>query len=214
VSLAIEHLRRTYSVDRVAIVDYDVHHGNGAQRIYWEDPGVLAISIHQDRLFPTDSGLVSENGEGKGDGYNLNIPLPAGSGNGAYLDAFDRVVMPALQAYKPDIILVSSGFDPSPLDPLGGMCVTSGGFRAISRRILEAADQLCSGRVVFSHEGGYSAVHVPFCGVAVIEEMSGITTDVTDPFNVNFEGSPAHQLLPHQKEVIDAAASQLRKIRS
>lgn len=206
VCVTIEHLRATYGVERVAIVDYDVHHGNGAQKIYWEDPGVLAISLHQDRLFPIDSGAIDEEGGGDGLGFNINIPLPAGSGNGAYFYAIDEVVLPALKAFKPEIILVSSGFDPSPLDPLGCMSVTSGGFRRIARSVIDAAERLCNGRILFSHEGGYSAVHVPFCGLAVLEELSGIMTDVVDPFGPSFDDSPAHELLPHQKAVVDEVA--------
>lgn len=212
VCITIEHLRAKFGVKKVAIIDYDVHHGNGAQKIYWNDPGVLAISIHQDRLFPVDSGMLDENGEGAGDGYNLNVPLPAGSGNGAYLATFDRVVLPALEAYQPELILVSSGFDPGTLDPLGGMSVTSEGFRSIAAKIKDAAERICDGKVVFSHEGGYSAVQVPFCGLAVMEVLSGIRTEVTDPFGVSFDALPAHELLAHQEEVIDAAAALVTKI--
>ncbi|MEU3847425.1 class II histone deacetylase [Micrococcus terreus] len=213
VTLAVEHARKMFGVERVAIVDYDVHHGNGAQRIYWDDPSVLHVSIHQDRLFPLDSGSLDERGGGTGEGYNINVPLPAGSGNGAYLAAMDRVVAPALQAFRPQLVMVSSGFDPSALDPLGCMSVTSEGFRALARRLLDAAEQQCDGRIVFSHEGGYSAVHVPFCGLAVMEELTGMRTDVDDPFDSNFSSSPAHELQPWQERVIDAAAQMAREIR-
>lgn len=205
VGIAIEHARATRGVRRVAIVDYDVHHGNGAQRIFWEDPDVLAISIHQEFLFPQDTGSLDERGGGPGVGATLNIPLPSGSGNGAYLDAFDRVVVPAVRAFAPELILVSSGFDPSPVDPLGRMNVTSGGFRGIAQRLLAVAGEVCDGRIVFSHEGGYSPVHVPFCGLAVLEEMSGRHTDVVDAFGFAFDNSPAHPLKPWQADVIDAA---------
>ena len=207
VSIAAEHLRHVHGLERIAIVDYDVHHGNGAQRIFWEDGGVLHISLHQDRLFPTDSGAVGEIGAGAGEGRNINVPLPAGSGNGAYLAAIDEVVVPALQAFEPQFILVSSGFDPSPLDPLGGMAVTSDGFRRIATTLRETAESLCDGRLLFSHEGGYSPVHVPFCGVAVLEAISGARTDVLDPFAVNFDELPAHEYLPHQRAAVEAAAA-------
>lgn len=206
VGITIEHVRKKFDVERIAIVDYDVHHGNGAQKIFWEDPGVLHISLHQHQLFPLESGELSEIGAGKGEGFNINVPLPSGTGNGGYLAAIDRVAAPAIEAYKPDAIFVSSGFDPSALDPLGCMSVTSGGFRAIATRLKELARSVCGGRLVMFHEGGYSPVAVPFCGLAVLEAMSGISTEVVDPFGQSFDTSPAHELLPHQERVIDLAA--------
>lgn len=206
VSITIEHVRKMFGVERIAIVDYDVHHGNGAQRIFWNDPGVLHISMHQHQLFPVESGELSEIGEGEGEGFNINVPLPAGTGNGGYLATIDRVVTPAIEAYKPDAVFVSSGFDPSALDPLGCMTVTSGGFREIAQRLKELARTVCGGRMVMFHEGGYSPVAVPFCGLAVLESMSGERTEVVDPFGPSFDSSPAHELLPHQAKIVDAAA--------
>ncbi|PII81630.1 class II histone deacetylase [Leucobacter sp. OLJS4] len=205
VCVAIEYARAELGVRRVAIVDYDVHHGNGAQQIYWDDPDVLAISIHQDRLFPQDTGSIDEIGGPGAEGRNINIPLPAGSGNGAYLAAIERVAVPAIRAFAPDLVIVSSGFDPSAVDPLGCMTVTSGGFKAMAERILEVAEEACGGRVVFSHEGGYSPVHVPFCGLAVLEALSGRETGVEDPFGASFDASPAHPLQPWQDEVVAQA---------
>lgn len=213
VGIAIEHLRATTGIERVAIVDYDVHHGNGAQRIFWDDPNVLHISLHQHRLFPQESGELSEIGGESAEGYNINIPLPAGTGNGGYLQAIRQVAVPAIQKFKPEVIFVSSGFDPSALDPLGCMTVTSDGFRMFAHEILNVADEVCDGRAVFAHEGGYSPVHVPFCGVAVLEELSGARTDVVDPFGVSFDDSPAHELLPHQAQVVEAAAAVAKLIK-
>ncbi|NLT27394.1 MAG: class II histone deacetylase [Microbacteriaceae bacterium] len=212
VPIAIEHARAVHGLERIAIVDYDVHHGNGAQRIYWDEPAVLAISLHQDRLFPVDSGDRDENGGGAGAGANLNVPLPAGTGHGGYFDAFDRVVAPALRRFAPQLIMVSSGFDPAMLDPLGAMSVTSEGFRGFAERLLALADELCDGRVVFSHEGGYSAAYVPFCGLAVIEELSGHRTGVDDPFEPGWRDNPAHALLPHQRDAVDAAAALVERV--
>ncbi|MBL3686909.1 class II histone deacetylase [Leucobacter zeae] len=205
VGVAIEYARAELGVGRVAIVDYDVHHGNGAQQIFWDDPDVLAISIHQDRLFPQDSGSVEEVGGVGAEDTTINIPLPAGSGNGAYLAAIDRVVRPAILGFRPELILVSSGFDPSAVDPLGCMSVTAGGFRSMAARLVEIADETCGGRIVFSHEGGYSPVHVPFCGLAVLEALSGRDTGVEDPFAISFDDSPAHPLQPWQDTVIERA---------
>ncbi|WP_210491491.1 class II histone deacetylase [Patulibacter sp. SYSU D01012] len=211
VAVAIEHARAELGVGRVAIVDYDVHHGNGAQSIFWEDPDVLTISLHQERLFPQDSGETTETGGGAGEGACLNVPLPAGCGNGAYLAAIDRVAVPALRAFAPDLIMVCSGFDPSALDPLGCMSVTAAGFGGIAARLLAAAGEICGGRIVFSHEGGYSPAHAPFCALRVLEALSGHETGVGDPFDLSFGDSPAHELRPWQDEAI-AQAEQVAQL--
>ncbi|MBK0418611.1 class II histone deacetylase [Leucobacter sp. CSA1] len=212
VSVALENLRARGLVERVAIFDYDVHHGNGAQKIYWEDPDTLHISVHQDRLFPVDSGMMDEQGGSAGEGFNINVPLPAGSGDGAYADVVERVAAPAIRAFEPELIVVSSGFDPAALDPLGAMSVTSDGFRRVAQGLLDVADEVCDGRIVFSHEGGYSPVQVPYCGLAVLEALSGVRTDVVDPFTASFDQSPTRQLQPWQDEVIEDAARLARAL--
>ncbi|UOR00697.1 class II histone deacetylase [Leucobacter allii] len=212
VPVAIEALRAAGKLERVAIFDYDVHHGNGAQKIYWEDPDVLTISVHQDRLFPVDLGMADERGAGAGAGTNINVPLPAGSGDGAYWSVVEEVAGPAIRAFQPELIMVSSGFDPSAFDPLGRMSVTSDGFRGIADRLLALADEVCEGRIVFSHEGGYSAVHVPFCGLAVLESLSGIRTGVEDPFNISVGQSPTRELSPWQRETIEHSAELARAL--
>ena len=212
VPIALEHLRDVHGVQRVAIVDYDVHHGNGAQKIYWNDPDVLTISIHQDRLFPVDSGLLSEQGGPEALGTNINVPLHAGAGDHAYWAAIDRVVTPALTTFEPEIILVSSGFDASAFDPLGRMSVTSHGFRGIAERLINVADSVCEGRIVFSHEGGYSPVHVPYCGLAVLEALSGIRTEVSDPFELSVGNSPTKPLTQWQDAEIEQAAELARRL--
>ena len=202
ISIAIRHLRATFGVDKVAVVDWDVHHGNGTEGIFYEDPATLTISIHQDRLFPPESGYVEHRGRGPGEGYALNVPLPPGSGNGAYLEAFDRVVIPALRRFRPELIFVASGFDSASGDPLGRMMLTSSGYRAMTALLVEAAGELCGGRIVMSHEGGYSPVYVPFCGLAVIEALSGVRAPVADPFDAVWSAVGAQDLQPWQEEVI------------
>lgn len=212
VPIAIEALRAAGKVKRVAIFDYDVHHGNGAQKIYWDDADVLHISVHQNQLFPVDSGMVDETGGGTAAGTNINIPLPAGSGDGAYWAVVENVVAPAVRAFSPELILVSSGFDASPMDPLGRMSVTSAGFKGIAERLLGLADEVCAGKIVFSHEGGYSPVHVPFCGVAVLEALTGIETGVQDPADVSFGASPTRELADWQQDVIEQSAQLARAL--
>jgi acetoin utilization deacetylase AcuC-like enzyme len=206
VPVAIENLRSRGLVRRVAIFDYDVHHGNGAQKIYWDDPDVLTISVHQDRLFPLDTGMRDERGGPDALGTNINVPLHAGAGDGAYWSVVERVVGPAMRAFSPELIVVSSGFDPSAFDPLGRMSVTSDGFRGIAERLLEIADEVCDGKIVFSHEGGYSPVHVPYCGLAVLEALSGVRTGVVDPFDISVGSSPTKTVTDWQHEAISQSA--------
>ena len=203
--IAIEHAKATRGVERVAVVDWDVHHGNGTQTAFYQRNDVLTISIHQDRWYPRDSGAMEEHGERQGTGYNINIPLPPGSGHGAYLAAFERVVLPALHAYRPELIVVASGFDGSLYDPLGRMMLYSETYRAMTRMLMDAADAVCGGRLVLSHEGGYAPTYVPFCGLAVLEELSGHKTAVTDPMAVRAATAGGQELQPHQNDVIRAA---------
>jgi len=199
------HALEGRELSRIAYVDWDVHHGNGTEAAFYGDPRALTISIHQDRNFPQWSGAITDTGEGDGKGYNINIPLPPGSGVGAYEAAFDRVVIPALHAFKPELIMVPCGSDGGAHDPLGRMMLSSEGYRGFTRRIMQAAAELCDGRLVMSHEGGYSAPTAPFFGLAVMEELSGISTGVVDPFQAIFEGMGQQELQPHQNEVIRIA---------
>jgi acetoin utilization deacetylase AcuC-like enzyme len=204
-AIAIQWARKIHGLGRVAVVDWDVHHGNGTEEIFYSDKSTLTISLHQDNLFPRGSGLITDRGEGDGRGYAVNVPLPAGSGNGAYLKAVDRIVAPALRAFKPDIILVASGFDASANDPLGRMLVTAGGYRAMTTSLMGLAEELCEGRLVMSHEGGYSPVYVPFCGLAVLQALSGVDLGFDDPFEEIWASLPDQGLTAGQDAVIRQA---------
>jgi acetoin utilization deacetylase AcuC-like enzyme len=205
VAVAVRHAQAARGVGRVAVVDWDVHHGNGTQAAFWEDPSVLAISLHQDGLYPLRSGTLDERGGGAGQGATLNVPLPAGSGRGAYLAALDRVVVPALERFRPELIVIACGFDASALDPLGRMLLSASAFGEMTARLLDAAARLCDGRLVAAHEGGYSAGHVPFCGLAVIETLSGLTAGIEDPF-AYLDQVTGQELQPHQRQAVEAAA--------
>jgi acetoin utilization deacetylase AcuC-like enzyme len=203
-AVAIAKARADLGIERVAVLDWDVHHGNGTQALFWTDPNVLAISLHQHLLYPEDSGYATEVGEGAGVGSTINVPLPPGSGEGAYTDAMIRVVEPAMRRFRPDLLAVSSGFDAGGLDPLGRMLLSAAAFGRLTDRVLAIADEVCEGRVVMTHEGGYSDLHAPFCGLRVLERLSGAETDVEDPFG--WLDDDPHQILgPHQEAAIDAA---------
>jgi acetoin utilization deacetylase AcuC-like enzyme len=193
-------------VQRVVVVDWDVHHGNGTQEIYYSDPNVLCISVHQDNLYPIDSGFIDDIGDKSAAGSVINIPLPAGSGNGAYVETLDKVVLPAIRRFNPDVIVVASGFDASASDPLGRMLVTASGYRQLTEMLLSVADEVCEGRIMMTHEGGYSPTYVPYCGLAVLEAMSGVKTDIDDPFGAGYERLPDQALTPVQAERIAQAA--------
>ena len=211
--LGIKHVRATRGIGRVAVVDYDVHHGNGTEHAFYEDPDVLTISIHQDNNFPPDSGAIGDIGRGRGKGYNINVPLPPGCGREAYRATFDRVVVPAITAFKPDMIVVPSGFDGGGYDPLGRMMLGSDDYRRFARTLKALAADLCGGRLLFTHEGGYSAAHVPFCAHAVVEELCDAQERIEDPFMAILNGLGGHQLYPHQEAVIEAAAGLAAAIR-
>ncbi|MEI6457319.1 MAG: class II histone deacetylase [Pseudomonadota bacterium] len=205
--LLVYHLRRVHGVKRVAIVDWDVHHGNSQEGAFIADPTVLTVSVHQDNYYPPLSGGIDINGLGEGLGANINVPLPPGSGHGAYLDAWARVVVPALTRFQPDFIIVSSGFDGSAMDPLGRNMATSETYRELAAVTVRLAEVLCSGRVLAVHEGGYSTAYVPFCGLATLEAFSGLKTPIDDPFMSIFSGMGGQELQLHQRAIIDAASS-------
>jgi len=157
---------------RVAIVDWDVHHGNGTQHIFEEDPTVLYTSLHQYPCYP-GTGAVSEQGRGRGLGATLNVPLSPGTGDDEYRLAMERVVVPALSRFRPDIVLVSAGFDAFAGDPLAQMNLSLAGFAAISARLVRAADDLCGGRIVAVLEGGYNLEGVSGGVVSLVAAMEG-----------------------------------------
>ena len=205
-ALAAIHAREARGLERVAIVDWDVHHGNRTEHAFYTDPSVLTISIHQDNNFPPGSGAITDTGADLGLGYNLNVPLPAGSGVGAYVAAFERVVVPAIRAFRPDLILIASGLDASAMDPLASMMMTSDGYRKLTRIMLAAAGEVCKGRLVLCHEGGYSPAYVPYCGLAIVEELAGVRTGVEDPLLGLLGGMAGQDIQPHQEAVVLEAA--------
>ena len=211
-ALAGFHAFEKYGLERIAFVDWDVHHGNGTQSAFYDDPRALTISVHQHNCFPPDSGYRHENGEGAGEGYNINIPLPPGSGVGAYEAAYDQVVIPALQKFRPELIIIPSGFDAGAYDPLGRMQMHSEGFRSLTHKMMAAADELCDGRLLLTHEGGYNTWTVPFFGLAVMEALSGVDSGTEDPFLEMHQSLGGQDLQPHQQAEIEAAAELLDRL--
>jgi acetoin utilization deacetylase AcuC-like enzyme len=156
IALAARYLQRRHGLDRIAIVDFDVHHGNGTQAVFESDPSVLFVSLHQDpRTCYPGSGYEYEVGDGPGRGYTINIPLPPGSGNEEYLAAMESRVIPAVDRFGPECLLISAGFDAHREDPLAQMQVNDEGFELMTRQLVAVAEQCCGGRIVSLLEGGY-----------------------------------------------------------
>lgn len=177
IPIAIEAARFEKLIQRVAILDWDVHHGNGTEAIYYNDPNTLTISIHQERCYPQDTGDVEFTGGEEAAGSNMNIPLPPGGGHLTYMEVMERLVLPKLRAFKPELVVVACGYDAASGDPLSRMMCSSETFRLMTRMVMSEMN----GKMVAAHEGGYSEVYVPFCGHAVLEEMSGMKNMITDP---------------------------------
>jgi acetoin utilization deacetylase AcuC-like enzyme len=162
---------RSRGCERVAIVDYDVHHGNGTQWIFYEDPTVLFVSSHQYPFYP-GTGAATERGRGDGLGYTLNIPLDAGAKDDEIEAKYAGQVLPALRTFKPDLLMISAGFDAHELDPLGQLRMTTEGFGRLTKMLLDVADELCEGRVVLATEGGYDLNALKQCLEIVIKTSS------------------------------------------
>jgi acetoin utilization deacetylase AcuC-like enzyme len=171
VAVAAAHAR-SRGAGRVAIVDYDVHHGNGTQHIFEADPNVLYVSLHQFPFYP-GTGAVDEIGSGAGKGFTVNLPLEVGSVDDDYRIAFSDVVVPVLRQYNPDLLLVSAGFDAHERDPLAGMRLTSAAFGAMTMELRAVAEECCEGRIVLMTEGGYDLRALTESLQAVIESLGG-----------------------------------------
>ena len=182
IAVAVEAALAEGLAGRVAVLDWDVHHGNGTEAIFYERGEVLTVSIHQERNYPLDTGAFEARGEGPGRGLNLNVPLPPGTGHRGYLMALERMALPVIRAFRPDAIVVACGYDAGAFDPLGRMLATQETFRAMTRATMELAREVCGGRLVLVHEGGYSETHVPFLGHAVLEALTGSAIRAPDPF--------------------------------
>lgn len=172
IAITAQYLIERHGCEKVAIVDFDVHHGNGTQHLFEERPDVLFISLHQFPFYP-GTGAASETGRGRGEGATLNVPLPAGSGDTIYERAFRDQVLPALDAFAPQALLISAGFDAWQDDPLGGMKVSAEAYRHWGGWLRELADEHCAGRVLALLEGGYDLAALPELTVRFLTGLDG-----------------------------------------
>jgi acetoin utilization deacetylase AcuC-like enzyme len=163
---------RTRGVGRILIVDWDVHHGNGTQESFWDDPDTLYVSTHQYPFYP-GTGAAGEVGRGAAAGRTLNVPLPAGCGDDEYVAAFTELIAPVARQFRPEIVLVSAGFDADGRDPLAGMQATEAGFRAMTRVLMQVAEAHADGRLAAILEGGYDLRALRAAVPAVLDELGG-----------------------------------------
>jgi acetoin utilization deacetylase AcuC-like enzyme len=170
IAVGAQYLKAAHGAKRIAIVDWDVHHGNGTQDAFYDDPSVLFVSAHQYPFYPGTGG-VAEVGVKEGTGSTINVPLPAGCGDAEYLRVFRDVVIPAIERFGPEWILVSAGFDPHRQDPLAGMNVTEAGFSQMARAMLQLAEVYCAGKIAFLLEGGYDLTALKSSVAGVLETL-------------------------------------------
>jgi acetoin utilization deacetylase AcuC-like enzyme len=193
-AIGAQYLREKFGLKRVLVMDWDLHHGNGTQHSFYDDPGVLYVSTHQYPYYP-GTGAAEDAGRGQGEGYTVNLPLPAGCGDAEYLELFQTVVDPICRQFEPEFVLISAGFDAHARDPLGGMTVTEEGFGLMARMLLQVARDHAQGRCAAILEGGYDLEGLQRSTLRVLDEMNG------DSLNAPFPSITRRGLLPRVWEV-------------
>lgn len=195
IAIGARYAQAAYGVERVMIVDYDVHHGNGTQDIFYEDSSVLFVSTHQYPFYP-GSGALRDTGRGAGAGTTANIPLPAGHGDTSYAAIYKRFLIPLARRFRPQLILVSAGFDAHHVDPIAMMRLTHPGYALLSRELKLLADELCGGKIVFVMEGGYDVTALAHGMRNVAHVLLG-EDNISDPYG----SAPGHN--PDAARLID-----------
>lgn len=199
-ALAVKIAQNEYNLERILVVDWDVHHGNGTQVVFYDDPCVLYFSVHQMPLYP-GTGHTHEVGTGKGRGYTVNVPLPPGCGDIAYLTALETILKPIALAYSPQAVFISAGQDAHFADPLANMNVTTPGFMKIAQLVKEIAAQTCGEKMIACLEGGYNLKTVPYPVAGIINIFAEIGDhELTDPSR-----PPRDELSPVAQQAIENA---------
>ncbi len=180
IAIVARYLQRQHGLEKIAILDWDVHHGNGTQHSFEEDPSVLYVSLHQYPFYP-GTGSRAENGKGKGRGATLNCPMSAGAGDEEYRHAFTERVLPKLHAFQPQAVLISAGFDAHAADPLAQINLSTEFYGWMTARVMEVADQYAEGRLVSMLEGGYSLDALPRCVGAHLSALAGVASSPARP---------------------------------
>lgn len=179
IAIAARHARAQFGVQRLAIVDYDVHHGNGTQDCFFADEHVLFCSTHGSPLYP-GTGMLQEIGQGGGRGTTLNVPLPFNTGDHGFQQVYDDVLLPVVRRFQPELLLVSAGYDAHWADPIGPLALSVAGYTALTERLVALAEELCDGRIVLVLEGGYNLDALAACAVAALRALLGRAAE-SDP---------------------------------
>ncbi len=188
VALAARHAQARYGLTRILIVDYDVHHGNGTQDIFYKDDTVYFVSTHQSPWYP-GTGALNETGEGTGKGATLNVPLPVGVGDQGFGRIYDEVLWAAARRFRPELMIISAGFDAHWRDPLGGLQLSLSGYASLSRALIRMAEEVCGGKIIFVQEGGYDLEVLSHGMLNVAYALLGRDT-VSDPIGAAPQAEP------------------------
>ena len=206
IAIGALHAIKKYGMNRILIIDWDLHHGNGTQHSFYDDPRVLYFSTHQYPYYP-GSGSVKEIGRGKGLGYTINVPLRTGPGDAEFLKIYRAILKPVALDYKPDLVLLSAGFDIYYQDPLGGMNVSPAGFANLIRVLLDIADECCNGKLVAVLEGGYDLMGLTRSAKKVLNEMCGETNQSQKDLD-----SVEERAEPYIDEIINTVVDQIKPL--
>jgi len=202
VAVMIEYLKKNFGMKRFMIIDWDVHHGNGTQDIFYRDPSVLYFSTHQMPLYP-GTGHITEIGEGEGRGYTVNLPLPAGTPGDVYDEIIVELIIPLAEEFNPDMVVVSAGFDAYYRDPIANLQFTIQTYINITRKLVELTDKVCEGRLTMILEGGYDLEAVPKIITGVISTLAGLG---------NYEIEDLH--LPIERGKVREVEDRIRKLKT
>ena len=172
VAIAARYLQKEHGLDKILILDWDVHHGNGSQHSFEDDPSVLYVSTHQYPFYP-GTGAYSETGIGRGEGATLNCPMPAGAGDEQYAQVFVEKILPKIDEFAPEFVIISAGFDGHVDDPLANICLSTEFYGWMSARLMEVADKHCEGRLISLLEGGYNINKLPLCVDEDLQVLAG-----------------------------------------
>ena len=193
VAIAVRHAQNAFNLKRILIVDFDVHHGNGTQDVFYDDDSVLFISTHQYPFYP-GTGRMDEIGVDRGKGYTVNIPLSGGQGDEAYTNIYEQIIWPVARRFQPEMIMVSAGFDGHWVDPLAGMRLSLTGYAHLTRELLRMSDELCDGKIVFVMEGGYDLTALGH-GVRNIAHALLGDNEISDPLGQSRHNSSGIEAL-------------------
>jgi acetoin utilization deacetylase AcuC-like enzyme len=188
IAIAARHAQRAYGLKRVLIMDFDVHHGNGTEAMFYDDPSVLFISTHQHLLYP-GTGMLNDTGTGAGEGYTINVPLPAGTGDQGFAAVFEQIIWKATERFQPELLLISAGYDAHLSDPLAQIRLTLRGYDHIQRELIRMAEKFCGGKIVFVMEGGYNLDALSFGWTNIARALLG-DSDAVDPLGANTRAEP------------------------